>query len=91
MALPWLRIIDAVIGVGDVVRVVKGRGSSQALSPSEHCLHRPLVLVHRVETGNQAADHEPGRQPYHASGEDVCHICLSFYQAFGLGHTTKSA
>ena len=26
MAVPWLRLIDAVLGVSDVVRLVKGRG-----------------------------------------------------------------
>lgn len=29
MAVPWLRLIDAVLGVSDVVRRVKGRGPAQ--------------------------------------------------------------
>ncbi len=27
MAVPWLRVINAVLGVSDVVQLVKGRGA----------------------------------------------------------------
>ncbi len=44
MPLPWLRLIDGVLGATDLVRAVRGRGAAAAASPASS-LEAPLAGV----------------------------------------------
>ena len=60
MAVPWLRLIDAVLGVSDVVRLVKGRGPElerQQIDAERQRAERAL----RLDLLRQAGDREIGR------------------------------
>ncbi len=45
MALPWLRLIDGVIGATDLVRWVRGRSGENGLAPEQHALNSRLAGV----------------------------------------------
>ena len=60
MAVPWLRLIDAVLGVSDVVRLVKGRGPELERQQIEAERQRAERAV-RLELLRQAGDREIGR------------------------------
>src|SRR5688572_21052158 len=45
MPLPWLRLIDGVIGATDIVRWVRGRSGEDAVAPAQHALNSRLAGV----------------------------------------------
>jgi hypothetical protein len=50
MAIPWLRILDAAIGVSDVARRVRGGARAGAVSPEEQLARAPGGALGHLET-----------------------------------------
>ena len=70
-------------------RGISCHGGANAFCPSEASLHRPFVLIHRIETSDQIANHKPSHETDNTAKNDGAHGRGGRRISLSTGHCRK--